>query len=94
MVALEITDKSENIYSYDVPEKLAVIVGSEAHGISPKVLDKCDSAVFIPMLGKGSSLNVAVSVGIALSHLLKDKTRRSSAGSGTRTRTTIKIWRF
>lgn len=72
VTALEITDESASIYNYKTPDKLALVVGSEAHGVSPKVLEKCSDSIFIPMMGKGASLNVAVSTGIALSHLLKD----------------------
>ena len=41
--------------------------GNEGHGVPDIVAEKANARVFIPMPGKGRSLNLAVSVGIALS---------------------------
>lgn len=50
----------------DAPEHMelrgavAIVVGSEAHGVSREVLDRCDRTVGIPMDGRVESLNAAV----------------------------------
>lgn len=70
VVAIEITDKS--IPLRELPEaltgknKICFVGGSEVYGITKKTLAACDMAVYIPMYGKGASLNVAVSLGIVL----------------------------
>ena len=46
-------------------KSIALIVGNEPRGIDKRILKKCDKIIEIPMRGKKSSLNVAVSVGIA-----------------------------
>ena len=38
----------------------AIVVGSEAHGLPPEVLERCDRLVSIPMPGGSESLNAAV----------------------------------
>jgi TrmH family RNA methyltransferase len=50
----------------DAPEQIqlsgavAIVVGSEAHGLSQEVLDRCDRTVGIPMAGRVESLNAGV----------------------------------
>ncbi len=52
-----------------VPEKAALVVGNEGAGISPSILEKMDTLVYIPIFGKAESLNVSVAAGILLYHL-------------------------
>lgn len=73
IVALEITDTAKNVYSSSFNSPIALVLGSETHGVAPKTLNKCDYSIFIPMLGKGASLNVSVATGIALSHILRSE---------------------
>ncbi|GAA1568500.1 RNA methyltransferase [Kribbella sancticallisti] len=46
-------------------EKLALIFGTEGHGLKPHVLDQADLTVRIPMAGGVDSLNVASSAAVA-----------------------------
>jgi tRNA G18 (ribose-2'-O)-methylase SpoU len=46
-------------------ERLALIFGTEGHGLKPHVLDKADLTVRIPMAGGVDSLNVASSAAVA-----------------------------
>lgn len=70
IIALEITDEGQLIY--DLPQiirgkkKICVVAGNEVHGVTRSTLSKCDTSVYIPMYGKGASLNVAVSAAITL----------------------------
>lgn len=52
------------------PEKIAVVVGNEAHGICDEILSKADFRVKITMSGRAESFNAAVAAGIVL-HWLK-----------------------
>ncbi|MEK7647079.1 MAG: TrmH family RNA methyltransferase [Patescibacteria group bacterium] len=45
---------------------IALLVGNEVRGISPRILKKCNAITEIPMRGKKESLNVSVAAGIAL----------------------------
>ena len=66
MVALEQTSKSINVFRYKPKFPIALILGNEVKGISPKILKYCDKAVYIPMFGQKESLNVSVATGVAL----------------------------
>lgn len=48
--------------------KPAILLGSEGHGLSPRVIAACDQQVRIPMHQEIDSLNVAVAAGIVLYH--------------------------
>lgn len=45
---------------------IALVIGSEAHGVSEALLDLCTQHLRIPMLGQVTSLNAAVAAGILL----------------------------
>ena len=66
IIALEQTTTSVNLRDFFAPGRFALIVGEEVHGIADELLDKCDSAIEIPMVGKKESFNVSVACGIAL----------------------------
>lgn len=71
IVALELTHESK-LYTdpnYNFP--VCLVVGSEVEGISEKILNMCDFAVQIPMLGRASSLNVSTAAGVAIYELLR-----------------------
>lgn len=69
VVAVELTDNAVPYHEYDYPEKTCLIVGHEDHGVTKATLAACDAAVFIPMYGKGLSLNVHVALAVILYHL-------------------------
>jgi 23S rRNA (guanosine2251-2'-O)-methyltransferase len=64
LCAVEITPDAEPYYAVDWPEKTCIVVGHEDHGVTKKALAHCDKKVFIPMYGKGASLNVHVALAI------------------------------
>jgi tRNA (guanosine-2'-O-)-methyltransferase len=70
IVAVELTDTAVPYHQYTYPQKTCLIVGHEDHGVTKAVLAECDSAVFIPMYGKGLSLNVHVALSIVVYHIL------------------------
>ncbi len=51
------------------PDRLAVLLGSEGHGLSADWLALCQQTVTIPMRPHVDSLNVAVAAGVLLYHL-------------------------
>lgn len=71
ILALESTQQSISLFDlpFDVKQQvrpLTLVVGNEISGIDPGILKIADHILHIPMAGKKTSLNVAVSVGVAL----------------------------
>jgi 23S rRNA (guanosine2251-2'-O)-methyltransferase len=70
--ALEITDQSEPFFETNYPEKVCLVAGHEVHGVPNDVLKYCNNATYIPMYGKGKSLNVHVALAIVTFYLISD----------------------
>ena len=68
--ALELTAESIPYYEAEYPDKICLVVGHEDHGVTKRTLAVCDTVIFLPMYGKGASMNVHVSLGIAAYHIL------------------------
>jgi len=51
------------------PERFALLLGSEGHGLPPEIVAQCQRNITIPMHGGTDSLNVAVAAGILLYQL-------------------------
>jgi tRNA (guanosine-2'-O-)-methyltransferase len=60
LVALETAQGAKCFLEYEYPEKVCLVLGNETKGVYPATLAKCHGAVFVPMYGKGPSLNVHV----------------------------------
>jgi tRNA (guanosine-2'-O-)-methyltransferase len=63
---------------------VALVLGNEEHGVSPACLSLCDAAVFVPMYGKGRSLNVHISLAIVGYHLLHEAYPCTGSPAGDR----------
>jgi 23S rRNA (guanosine2251-2'-O)-methyltransferase len=70
MVAVEIAEDAVPYMAFEFPKKLCLVLGNEGQGIYDSVLKRCDSAVFIPMAGKGRSINVHVAGAVVAFHAL------------------------
>jgi 23S rRNA (guanosine2251-2'-O)-methyltransferase len=70
ILALEITDSGVELDDINRQihgeSKVCLVVGNEVYGVTNSTLEKADVSVYIPMYGKGASLNVATSAAIAL----------------------------
>ncbi|QSH42173.1 RNA methyltransferase [Lentisphaerota bacterium ZTH] len=65
--SLAATPHAEKIYTnVDMKQAIAIVVGTEQHGLTDVWLSKADINVCIPMLGKIDSLNVATAATILL----------------------------
>lgn len=71
VVALEQAPTSINLPDYSPPDRIALILGEEVHGIDSEILSQCDDILEIPMYGQKESFNVSVATGIALYELSK-----------------------
>lgn len=70
VVAIELADTAVPYHEFEYPAKTCLVVGHEDHGITKATLAECDTAVFLPMYGKGLSLNVHVAFSIVVYHIL------------------------
>jgi tRNA (guanosine-2'-O-)-methyltransferase len=70
VVAVELAQGAIPYVEYDFPAQVCLVVGNEDHGVTRATLAACDGAVFLPMYGKGRSLNVSVALSIVAYHVL------------------------
>lgn len=68
LVGIETTSDSVNVFDYDLPQKVAFVIGNEVSGISDELLDICNKIVHIPVFGKNTSLNVSHALAVVLFH--------------------------
>ncbi len=64
-VVIEAGETSSGLDDFSWLERPCLVLGNEATGVSPLVLDACERRVSIPMCGVKESFNVAVAFGIA-----------------------------
>jgi 23S rRNA (guanosine2251-2'-O)-methyltransferase len=69
VAALEQTSESLPLNKFSSKNNIALIVGREVEGIETDILNVCDFALEIPMLGKKESFNVSNAAAMALYHL-------------------------
>ena len=58
---------SDDIRTVQWPDRTVIVIGNEAHGISPQVSGAAGRHVFIPSFGKAESLNAGVAASVFLS---------------------------
>ncbi len=70
--ALEQVDRSISLNEFTPlkGEKYALVFGNEVFGVEEEVLQNCDTVLEIPQLGTKHSLNISVSLGIAVWDLM------------------------
>jgi tRNA G18 (ribose-2'-O)-methylase SpoU len=70
IAALELTNESRPYYAVDYPCQVALVLGNEDHGVTRACLALSQAAIYLPMYGKGKSLNVHVSLAVVGYHIL------------------------
>lgn len=68
LVAIELASDAVSYLDFDYPAKVCLVLGNEQKGVYGKLMRHVDAAVFIPMQGKGRSLNVHVAAAIVGFH--------------------------
>ncbi len=66
----------QDIYSQNLTGALALVIGSEGHGVSPLLKKNCDGVLTLPMKGQVNSLNASVACGIAVFESLRQREGR------------------
>lgn len=69
VTALEQPKNALALNKYKAPERIALLVGNEIHGLDKTALKLADTHVCIPMLGAKESFNVSIAAAMALYHL-------------------------
>ncbi|MBS1716796.1 MAG: tRNA methyltransferase [Armatimonadetes bacterium] len=64
IVVAEVAEGAQNYLEFKYPQKTCIVLGNEANGVYESVMRLRDAAVFIPMFGKGRSLNVHVAAAV------------------------------
>ncbi|MDR2039162.1 MAG: RNA methyltransferase [Bacteroidales bacterium] len=71
IVATSLQEESAGLYEFDLLKgKCVIVFGNEHQGVSKSILQHADEHLKIPMTGFTQSLNISVSAGIVLSHLI------------------------
>lgn len=70
LVAVEISEKAIPYFEYEFCERTCLVLGNEQKGVYGRVMKHIDASVFIPMAGKGRSLNVHVAAAVVGFHAL------------------------
>jgi len=80
VIATSLCEKSTLLNDFDIERgKCAIFFGNEHRGVSEYVTDQADEYLKIPMYGFTQSLNISVSAGVIISHLI-EKIRNSAVG--------------
>lgn len=72
LIAAVVEESAETLRSFQRPDRVGLLFGNEAQGLSPQVVAACDHRVTIPMKLGTDSLNVAVAAGVFLHHFAGD----------------------
>jgi TrmH family RNA methyltransferase len=71
ILAATLTPEACSLYKMPFKSNVALILGSEAHGVSKAILDIADGQIMIPKYGEAESLNVGISAGIILAEIMR-----------------------
>jgi len=80
IVAVEVANNSIDYREFEPKSSVCIVLGREFDGVSQEILDICDCAVHLPLLGMSNSLNVSTAGSVILydvyakQELLKSKT--------------------
>lgn len=61
--------EGENLYTTSFPDQTALIIGSEAHGISTVLMERATHKITIPLNNTCESLNAAIAGSICMFHI-------------------------
>ncbi|MFZ0280490.1 MAG: RNA methyltransferase [Bacteroidales bacterium] len=75
IVGIEQTEGSVELQDFLVEnnQKYALVFGHEVNGVGQEIIDQCDLCVEIPQFGTKHSFNIAVSAGIVLWEMNREK---------------------
>ena len=66
-------DGEESLWETNFSGPICIVIGSEGSGIGRLIKESCDHLVFIPMLGKVSSLNASAAAAVLIYEALRQR---------------------
>lgn len=63
----------QTLWETDLRGPLAIVIGSEGHGLRRTVKEECDMLVNLPMQGRVNSLNASVAAGIIIFEIMRQR---------------------
>jgi TrmH family RNA methyltransferase len=70
------TEAEKDLFGADLTGGTAIVIGSEAHGISEEIRQYIDTWTSVPMPGKAESLNAAIASSVILYEALRQRKTR------------------
>lgn len=64
LVAVELAEGAVDYTQFEWPSKVCLVLGNEVKGVYGAVMKHCAASVYVPMFGKGRSMNVHVTAAI------------------------------
>jgi tRNA G18 (ribose-2'-O)-methylase SpoU len=71
VAAIETSVRAVDLFDWTPAFPVCLVFGHEVDGVRPELLERCDTHVRIPMLGRKHSLNVATAGGVVIFELLR-----------------------
>jgi tRNA G18 (ribose-2'-O)-methylase SpoU len=71
IAAIETSVRAVDLFDWTPSFPVCLVFGHEVDGVRPELLERCDTHVRIPMLGRKHSLNVATAGGVVIFELLR-----------------------
>ncbi len=69
--ALTPDPRAASLWEIEVPPRVALVLGAEGPGLSPRTIERCSQRVRIPISGAVDSLNVGAAAAIAFAELAR-----------------------
>jgi TrmH family RNA methyltransferase len=66
-------NEGQSCWQTDMRRPCAIVIGSEANGVSPEILSISDERIHIPMPGTSESLNAAIAASILLFEIVRQR---------------------
>ena len=64
------------LYTADLKEPLALVIGAEGRGLRPLVRSRCDIHVRIPLAGRVASLNASCAAAVCIFEVIRQRQKR------------------
>ena len=82
-VVATVAQGGDDLYTTDVPSRVAIAIGNEGAGLSAALVNEADVRVTVPMPGGAESLNAAAAAAVVLFECVRQRRPRRPARSVT-----------
>ncbi|MGZ4122697.1 MAG: TrmH family RNA methyltransferase, partial [Tumebacillaceae bacterium] len=66
-------DAEKTVYESNFTGAAALVIGSEAHGLTAGIAEQIDMEIALPMPGKAESLNAAIAASVMMYEALRQR---------------------